>query len=145
MRLRIFVLLALPAVAATAFADENAPLPTKMNGHWTAVVPGRQTYMDSLSVVLVPPSNGTGPVTGQLTLHGVTCGAIDEPLTGSWNGTELRLVSKVHPNVNSQRPNGQCGNGALTFDLKRRPGQSVFEGESTRDGSPITSQVTLSP
>lgn len=131
-------------LATNVLADDMAPLPKAMSGRYTAVVPGRQTYTDTLSVVLDAPS-ATGPVTGRLTVRGVTCGAVDEPLTGTWDGTELRFESLVKPNVNAQRPNGQCGNGKITFVLSRKPGQSAFEGESLRDGSPVVVQVKLSP
>ena len=131
-------------LATSVFAAETAPLPKAMSGRYTAVVPGQQTYTDSLSVVLDAPS-GTGPVTGRLTVRGVTCGAVDEPLSGTWDGTELRFESLVKPNVNAQRLNGQCGSGKVTFVLSRKPGQTSFEGESRRDGSPIVTQVKLAP
>jgi len=131
-------------LATNVVADEVMPLPKAMSGRYTAVVPGQQTFTNSLSVVLDVPSE-RGPVTGRLTVRGVTCGAVDEPLSGTWDGTELRFESLVRPNVNAQRPNGQCGNGKVTFILTRKPGQSAFEGESRRDGSPIVVEVRLAP
>jgi hypothetical protein len=75
-----------------------------------------------------------GPVTGRLTARGVGCGAENEPLTGTWDGSTLRVESKVYPNVNVQRMNAQCGSGRVTYTLTRKPGQSTFEGEGVRDG-----------
>ena len=125
------VLLALIGTTIEVLAQTAAPLPSKMSGRWTAVVPGGQTFTDTMSVVLDVPAT-TGPLTGRLTVRGVTCGALDEPLTGTWDGTELRFESRVRPNVNSQRMNGECGTGKTTFVLSRKPGQAVFEGESRR-------------
>jgi len=140
---RICFALALIAVAEGILAQAT-PLPKSMSGSWTAVVPGRQTFTDSMSVVLDVPA-GTGAVMGRLTVRGLACGAVDEPLTGTWDGTEPRLESVVRPNVNAQRMNGECGNGRVSFVLKRKPGRDGFEGESQRDGSPVTTQISLSP
>ncbi len=139
------IFFALASIAVTEdIVAQTMGLPTAMSGRWTAVIPGRQTYTDTMSVVLEVPA-GTGTVTGRLNLRGVTCGAINEPLTGTWDGTELRLESQVRPNVNAQRSNGECGTGRVTFVLKRKPGQVGFEGESLRDGSTVPSQITLAP
>lgn len=136
--------LVLTTFATTIATETNAPLPKSMNGRWTAVVPGGRTFTDTMSVVLDAP-NGTGAVAGRLTSRGVVCGALDEPLTGTWDGTELRFESLVRPNVNVTRPNGDCGNGRIVFVLIRKPGQGAFEGESRREGSPNPVQITLSP
>ena len=125
-------------------AQAIEPLPKTMSGRWTAVVPGGRTFSDTLSVVLEVPG-GTGPLTGRLTLRGVTCGAVDEPLSGTWDGTELRMESRVHPNVNALRANGECGTGRVTFNLTRKPGRTTFDGESLRDAAPTPSQITLAP
>jgi len=137
-------MLGLLCLAGIVLAQATVPLPKAMSGRWTSVVPGGRTFTDTWSVVLDAPG-GTGPVTGRLTLNGVGCGAKDEPLTGTWDGSELRIESQVHPNVNSQRANGECGTGRVTFRLTRKPGQSTFEGESQRDAAPAPSQVTLGP
>jgi hypothetical protein len=136
---------AILALAASAVLAEDAPpLPKVMRGTWTAIVPHDRAYTDALSVTL-DESAGAGALTGRLTLRGVTCGAIDEPLTGTWDGAVLRMESVVRPNTNAQRMNGQCGSGRVTFVLKRKPGQPGFEGESTRDGASLPSQIVLAP
>jgi len=141
---RLCMLIALAGITGEVLAQATAELPGRMSGRWTAVVPGRATYSDTMSVTLDVPS-GTGPLTGRLTSRGVTCGALDEPLTGTWDGTELRFESLVRPNVNAQRADGNCGTGRVTYVLKRKPGQSAFEGESHREGLKIAVQVTLAP
>jgi hypothetical protein len=132
------------ACCRMALAQAEAPLPLKMSGHWTALAPGGRTFVDSLSIVLDAPAQ-SGAITGRLTLRGVTCGASDEPLQGTWDGTELRFESRVRPNVNAARPNGDCGNGTVSFVLARKAGTTAFTGESRRDGSPVPSQITLAP
>jgi hypothetical protein len=142
--IRCLILLISTGVSAVALAQPAAPLPKTLNGTWTAVVPGRATFSDSMSVVLDVPAE-PGPVTGRMTSRGVTCGALDEPLAGTWDGKELRFESKVRPNVNVARMNGDCASGRVTYLLTRKPGQAKFEGEGQRDGMSIPVQVTLSP
>jgi hypothetical protein len=134
----------LAAFAGATLAQSSSPLPGKLSGRWTAVIPGGRTFTDSVSVVLESPDNA-GAVKGRLTVRGVTCGAIDEPLTGTWDGSELKFESLVRPNVNATRQNGECGNGRVSFALKRKPGENHFVGESLRDGAASPTQVTMSP
>ena len=129
---------------AIVLAQTIAPLPKIMSGRWTAVIPGGRTFTGTMSVVLHVPA-GMGPLTGRLTSRGVTCGAVDEPLTGTWDGNELRFESQVRPNVNAQRSNGECGTGRVTYVLTRKSGQTTFEGESRRDAAPAPAQITLAP
>jgi hypothetical protein len=103
-----------------------------------------RVYVDSVSVAL-EPVDPSGRVTGRLTARGVTCGALDEPLVGTWDGSVLRFESKVKPDVNTQRMNGDCASGRITYVLTRKPGQSSFEGEAVRDGMSAPVHVTLSP
>lgn len=131
-------------VTSVVCAQATEPLPKSLSGRWTAVVPGVATFTDTMSLTLDAPVQ-PGPVTGRMTSRGVGCGSQDEPLTGTWDGTVLRFESKLHPNVNTQRMNGQCGTGGLTVVLTRKPGQSTFEGESRRDGMAGPAQVVLSP
>ena len=78
-------------------------------------------------------------------MHGVTCGAQDEPFVGTWNGAELRFESTLRPNVNVTRRNGDCASGRTTYTLTRKADQSAFEGEGLRDGMSVPAQVRLSP
>jgi hypothetical protein len=138
------VVLVLTGVIANVLAEPVSPLPKKMSGHWTTAIPGSRTFTGAMSVVLNLPS-GTGPIKGRLTSRGVFCGAIDEPLTGTWDGSELRLESKVRPNVNVQRKNGECGTGKVIYVLTRKAGQTRFDGEVWSDSAPVRGQVTLAP
>lgn len=142
--LRICLLAALTGVASVALAQLVAPLPKSLSGRWMTIgggVTGR-TFTDTMSVAFDDPV-GIGPVRGRLTSRGVVCGAMDEPLTGTWDGSELRFESQVRPNVNVARKNGDCGTGHISFVLTRKLGRTGFEGESHRDGS--TAQITLAP
>jgi hypothetical protein len=141
--LRVCLLATLTGVAGAVFAQTAAPLPKSLSGHWMSMGGNTgRTYIDSMSVTFDDPVE-IGPVKGRLTSRGVVCGAMDEPLTGTWDGSELRFESQVRPNVNVARNNGDCGTGRITFVLTRKPGQPGFEGESHRDTS--TAQITLAP
>jgi hypothetical protein len=141
---RCFVLLAVACGAGGVLAQDSTPLPKTMSGRCVAVVPGRQTYADTIAVILDAPA-GTGAVTGRLTVRGVSCGAIEEPLTGIWDGHDLRFESRVRPNVNASLVNAQCASGRVTFRLTRKPGQSGFEVDFMREGMQAPGQVTLAP
>jgi hypothetical protein len=140
---RLCALVALTIVAGVVVAQAPLRLPKSLNGSWSAQTPGGRANTNVMSVTLDPPS-ATGDVTGRYTSRGVVCGAIDEPLTGTWNGTELRFESLVHPNVNVNNRNGDCGTGRIVFVLTRAPGQTRFNGESVRDGG-RPAQITLDP
>ena len=142
--MRRLLLAGLMTMSGVAFAQGAAPLPKSLSGRWTAVIPGGRVFTDSMSVVL-DARDGSGPVTGRLTVRGIVCGAQDEPLAGTWDGTELRFESQVRPNVNAARPNGDCASGRVSFVLVRKPGQTSFEGESRRDGTATPTQITLAP
>jgi hypothetical protein len=101
------------------------------------------TFNDTISMTLETAADG-GPVTGRLTTRGLECGAENEPLNGTWDGTALRLESKLYPNVNVQRMNGRCGSGRVTYMLTRKPGQSTFEGEGVLEGMLGSARITLS-
>ena len=143
-RHRNLALLIVVGCVGVVLAQTVEPLPKKLSGRWTVVVPGGQTYTDTMSVVLDVP-DGVGPVTGRFTSRGVGCGSQDEPLVGTWDGNQLRFETLARPNVNVQRMNADCGTGRLTVVLTRKSGQSTFEGESRRDGVPTPAQVTLAP
>lgn len=136
------VLLTIPAMKPVA--AQPAPLPPKLSGTWSSFTPGGRPHSNTMSLTLDPP-DANGHVKGLYTSRGVVCGALDEPLSGTWNGTELRFESQVRPNVNTQNRNGDCGSGRITFVLTRKPGQQGFEGESQREGASVPVQVSLSP
>lgn len=139
---------ALTCILLVVFADRvlaqsGDRLPSKLSGRWTFTGP-RQTFINSVTIEI--DGNGKlGPVTGRMTWRGVTCGAQDEPLTGTWDGSELRFASTLRANVNADRMNGQCGDGKTTFLLKRKAGQAGFEGEAHADYTPAVPTISVSP
>ena len=104
---RICILVVVLAMPFNAIAQAPAPLPKSMSGRWVVALPNGRLYTDTASVVLDAPE-GTGSVTGRFTSRGVACGALDEPLVGTWDGTELRFDSRVGPIVNADQNDGQC-------------------------------------
>ncbi len=82
---RIVIVLAWVALGvSTAVAQSADQLPGELSGKWTASTP-RGTFIDAVSFTF--DGNGQpGPVTGKVTFRGVNCGALDEPLKGSWDG-----------------------------------------------------------
>jgi len=144
--MRIATIAALAGVCAvTATAQSSDQLPGKLSGRWTVTSP-RGTFIDTVSFTF--ESNGTpGPVTGKLTFRGVSCGAQDEPLKGTWDGSELRFESTHRPNVNAQRMDGQCGTGKVIYVLRRNPREKTFEGEGRpgEGASGSTVSITVSP
>jgi len=120
------------------------PLPSKLSGEWVVVVPGGPVFRDTLSVAF-DPRDGYGPITGRLTTRGVACGSQDEPLTGTWDGKELRFESMVRPGVNSQRTPKDCGSGKVLMVLKPVGDKGAFEGESRRPENAVPAQVKLAP
>lgn len=135
---------ALCVLAAGAVSAQSAePLPAKLSGRWTFMGPAG-VFNDVVSLAFdagAPP----GRVAGRATWRGLTCGAQDEPFTGTWDGTELRIDTTHRPNVNAQRMNGSCAQGHAIYVLKRVPGTDRFEGNARVEGLPAVASVTLAP
>lgn len=133
------------ACAAGAFAQSTpAPLPPSLSGRWTYSAPNGRTFIDQWSVRF-DDGGAAGAVNGTLTWRGLTCGAKDEPVTGTWNGTELRFAFVLRPNVNTQNPNGNCGSGQTTVVLTRKAGATGFEGTATQADRNAIVAVSASP
>jgi hypothetical protein len=133
-------MLVLGVLAATAMAQAIAPLPPKLAGTWTYI--GPRTFIDSVTLVFEDDGK-SGTVKGRTTWRGVNCGTQDEPFTGTWDGTVLRFEAMHRPNVNAQRANGNCPETKSVYNLRRKPGQSGFEGEV--QSGPVVATVSLSP
>lgn len=126
-----------------ALAQPADPLPGILSGSWTAMTP-RGAVIDKLSLTF--DGNGQiGPATGRVTFRGINCGAQDEPMQGTWDGTELRFQATLRPNVNAQRMGGQCGDGRATYVLRRKAGEKAFEGEGRFEGATNAVTITVSP
>jgi hypothetical protein len=140
MRTAVIALAAV--VAGLAFAQSADPLPPKLSGRYNFVGP-QGVYNDAVTLTFDAPAVA-GKVSGRVSWRGVNCGALDEPFVGTWDGTELRIETTHRANVNTQRPNGQCGSGRATYTLKRMPG-SKFEGQVQIEGSPAIATLALAP
>ena len=138
--IRKTLLFAACAFGALATAQTAPPLPNALSGRWTFFGP---TAVLTDTVSLVFDGNGApGPVAGKITIRGVTCGAKDEPFTGTWDGSVLRFEALMRADVNTTRMGGDCSAPAKIV-LTRKPGQTAFEGETTRAG--FTSRLQLAP
>ena len=138
------VCLLLVFVATPLFGQNADPLPTTLSGRWTVIAAGGRTYIDSVSLKLEGDGK-PGPVKGLMTWRGVTCGAADEPLEGTWDGQVLRFTSTLRPEVNAQRNGGQCGDGKLVGELQRKPGERSFSGETRMASTGGSASVSVSP
>jgi hypothetical protein len=131
------------ATASVAQADTSLPLSLK--GEWTALGQGEnhgRSYVDHFSLAF--EGNGApGSVAGRLTLHGVNCGAKDEPIQASWDGSELKFEAVLRANTNTQSMNGNCPAVPTRWVLRRKAGDPSFEGEG-HVGS-ITVTATAAP
>ena len=143
LALAAFALAAALVSAASAQAPANA-LPGALSGRWTFLPAGGRTFVDMWSARF-DGTGAPGPVTGKLTWRGVNCGAQDEPLTGTWDGTELRFESVLRANANTQNLNGNCEGGRAVWVLKRKPGSATFEGEGSMNERKVVVTVTASP
>lgn len=139
---------ALIGIVLVVFADAplaqaNDSLPHKLSGRWTFTGPS-QTFINPVTLEF-DGDGKPGPITGRMTWRGVTCGAQDEPLTGTWDGTELHFTSLLRANVNAQRMNGQCGDGKTTYVLRRKPGEASFEGDARASFTSAVPTISVSP
>jgi hypothetical protein len=130
----------LVALVEAAAAQAGDRLPGKLSGHWTYI--GSRTYINPVTIVF-DGDGAPGPVTGRLTWRGVTCGAQDEPLNGTWNGTELRFTAALRANVNVESMNAQCGDARFT--LTRKPGEQGFDGDARASYTPAVPTISLAP
>ena len=140
MRTRIAVAL-LATIATSATAQTDSRLPASLSGRWTLVGP-TGAVIDTFAVVF--EGNGTpGTIPGKLTWRGVNCGAKDEPMQASWDGTELKFEVVLRANTNTQRMNGNCSAEPTRWVLKRKAGDRAFEGEGRVANIVVT--VTAAP
>jgi hypothetical protein len=132
----------LGVLVEAAFAQAGDLLPAKLSGRWTFV--GPRTYINAVSIEF-DGDGRPGPIAGRLTWRGVSCGAQDEPLTGTWDGIELRFTAMLRANVNVQSMNGQCGEGQATFVLTRKRGERNFEGDARAAYTQAVPTISVSP
>ena len=138
--LKVLVVFACSLFVTVVAAQPFAALPRTLNGKWTYVVPGGRTFIDSLSLAF-DGGGEEGTVSGRLTHRGVSCGALDEPFTATWNGSVLRIESRLRANVNTARNGGTCAD-KIVYTLK--PSGKGFEGEAVMDGFSAPALISLS-
>ena len=108
-------------------ADDR--LPRRLVGKWTSLSPNGRTFIDTVDIAL-DGDGSQGPVKGRVSWRGVNCGASNEPVEGAWDGSTLRLQGMLRPDVNVQRNGGQCGDGKVLFEIRRKGG-TAFEGSTS--------------
>lgn len=137
------VVLALSLTALPeAFAAE--PLPKSMDGRWAATLSSGQ-QIGNIWSLSVEKQDASGTLQGKLSYYGTFCGAKDEPMTGSFDGSELRITSSLRANTNTDRAGGQCGTGKASWILRKQQGRHLFEGEGRLEGVAVTTRVYLNP
>jgi len=143
--MRTIVLITLVTLAVSDLAAQGIDrLPEKLSGRWTVVNPGGQTIIDNVSIVF-DGKGEAGPVTGRYTFRGRICGAQDEPFVGAWDGVVLRFETLHKANVNTQRMGGECGDGRVTYVLRRKPGDRSFDGEGKFESLGLLITISVSP
>ena len=144
-RFAILIAAVAVTVALPSAAQAPGPLPSTLSGRWTVVPPGGRAIIDTWSIRF--EGNGApGPVKGLVTWRGRGCGALNEPATGNWDGTELRFEFKARPDVNTQLMGATyCGEGKTIAVLRRTPGARDFEGTASLNDAPTGIQITGSP
>lgn len=109
-------------------------------GHWS----DNRTFVNVVSFDF-EGSGKPGALSGKVTWRGVGCGAQNEPLTGTWDGRELRINMVLRANVNADRMNADCGDGKITVVLTRKAGEKNFEGDAHASYTPAVPSLTVSP
>ncbi len=110
-------------VAVQAYAAD--PLPGAMSGRWFGNAQGGQQLNFEVFVV-IEKQESDGTIVGKVTRWGNGCGAKDEPLKGTFDGTNLKFRSMSRANVNARRVDGNCGEDE--YSLKRSADGKSFEG-----------------
>jgi hypothetical protein len=128
------VVLAPLLLGAAPVAVAQAELPRAMSGTWSGVSERNIPVNGSISVV-IDKQETNGAITGRMTASGQYCAMKDEPMTGRFDGTVLRLEATYRALV----PQASCRKA--TFVLKRTG--TGFEGEIP--GSPLRTKVSLAP
>lgn len=125
-------------------AQATEMLPKQMSGRWTAETPRGQ--MSDVWSIEIDSQDGGGAISGRVSHVGVSCGAKDEPMQGTFDGSTLIINSQLRAGVNSAQTKGNCQGGRITWTLKARDGMKSFEGEANLEGPrPIKVAVTLAP
>ena len=139
----IATLLLWVAMPAVAQAPSEA-LPSSLSGRWTYLAPNGRAMIDTWTL-RIDSGGAPGPFKATLNWRGTNCGAKDEPVSGTWNGSELRFEGQLKPNANTLNANGNCGSGRAEWVLKRKAGTAAFEGEASMNDRAVVVTVTAAP
>ena len=131
---RRLLLLALCAVVGSLpFTQTEAQeqLPAAMNGRWLGMggqgaKQGGKMPIDFAWSIKITKQNPDGSIEGTMSYGGPQCSAKDAPMTGSFDGTELKFTAQLEPKA-------QCG--VQTFRMRKAGGKHLFEGKGqNREG-----------
>ena len=122
---RRFLLLALCAVIGSLPFTQTAAqeqLPAAMKGRWIGMggQQGGRIPIDFQWSIEITKQNPDGSIVGTMSYGGPQCSAKNAPMTGTFDGTELRVTAELQPRA-------QCG--TQTFRLKKAGGKHLFEGK----------------
>lgn len=102
-------------------------LPPALQGRWLGM--GKQAGkipIDFAWSVRITKQNPDGTIEGTLTYAGPQCSAKDAPMSGKFDGTELKVTAQLEPKA-------QCG--VQTFRMRKAGGKHLFEGKGqNREG-----------
>jgi hypothetical protein len=136
-RLGFRVTIVLAALAGTAQdLAAQGKLPEKMTGTWASNAPtqgGARGAVGGTWSVLIAEQKPDGSIAGKATWEGGRlCAMNDEPMTGRFDGTELRMAVTFQ----NKFPNAGCSKANLVL---RKAGEgNTFEGELRGSGIRMT-------
>ena len=121
---RGLLLVALCAVIGSLSFTQTAAqeqLPAAMSGRWLGMgQKGGKIPIDFAWSVAITKQSPDGSIEGTMSYAGPQCSAKNAPMTGTFDGTELKVTAELQPKA-------QCGK--QTFRLKKAGGKHLFEGK----------------
>lgn len=123
----LLALCALIGLLPFAPAGAQEQLPAALKGRWLGMgQKGGKIPIDFAWSITIAKQNPDGSIEGTMNYGGPQCSAKDAPMTGTFDGTELRVTAQLEPKA-------QCGK--QTFRLKKARGKHLFEGsQQNREG-----------
>jgi hypothetical protein len=127
MRRRTLLLALCAAIGVLPLTQTAAqePLPAAMSGRWTGMggegaKAGGRIPIDFAWSIKITKQNPDGSIEGTMSYGGPQCSAKDTPLTGTFDGKELKLTAQLQPAA-------QCGK--QTFRMRKAGGTHLFESK----------------
>jgi hypothetical protein len=124
------LLLALCAVIGLLPFTQTAAqeqLPAALKGRWLGMgQKGGKIPIDFAWSIQITKQNPDGSIEGTMSFAGPQCSAKEAPMTGTFDGTELKVTAQLEPKA-------QCG--VQTFRMRKAGGKHLFEGKGqNREG-----------